>query len=73
MFWFGQFGDLDTTYKCLTDVRPCGPKREAIRGATFDILSGRGPWDFHDTDHMDWTSLSDEQKHLLRYNVLRAI
>lgn len=22
-------------YKFVTDIRPCGPKRDAIRGATF--------------------------------------
>jgi hypothetical protein len=72
MFWFGDFGDLDTAYKALTDVRPCGPKREAIRGATYDILSGRHAGDFEHTDHMDYTSLSEEQKFVLRYNIMRA-
>eukprot|EP00192_Tetraselmis_astigmatica_P021353 CAMPEP_0117675258 /NCGR_PEP_ID=MMETSP0804-20121206/15505_1 /TAXON_ID=1074897 /ORGANISM="Tetraselmis astigmatica, Strain CCMP880" /LENGTH=291 /DNA_ID=CAMNT_0005484241 /DNA_START=376 /DNA_END=1251 /DNA_ORIENTATION=+ len=73
MFWFGDYGPLDPTYKTLTDIRPCGPKREAIRGATFDLISGRHPGEFANTDNMDWTSLSEEQKHVLRYNVMRAV
>jgi len=28
----------------VTDIRPCGPKRDAIRGATFDLLDDR-PFD----------------------------
>ena len=27
-------------YTYLTSIRPCGPKRESIRGATFDVLRG---------------------------------
>ncbi len=27
-------------YDHLTSIRPCGPKRESIRGATFDVLRG---------------------------------
>ncbi|KAK9864906.1 hypothetical protein WJX84_012294 [Apatococcus fuscideae] len=39
IFWF-QEKTLDEAYNCLTSIRPCGPKREAIRGATFDVLRG---------------------------------
>jgi hypothetical protein len=30
---------LDEAYTFLTDIRPCGPKRDAIRGATYDVLA----------------------------------
>ena len=32
MYWFGR-RDLDAAYDHLTSVRPCGPKKDAIRGA----------------------------------------
>lgn len=34
-------------YGALTAIRPCGPRRDAIRGATFDLLDGR-PFDQFD-------------------------
>ena len=42
LFWFRDF-NLDQAYEHLTSIRPCGPSRDAIRGATYDILSG-GDW-----------------------------
>ncbi|KAG2486009.1 hypothetical protein HYH03_015322 [Edaphochlamys debaryana] len=41
MYWFTPM-QLDEAYKSLTTLRPCGPKRDAIRGATYDILAGSG-------------------------------
>jgi hypothetical protein len=34
-------------YTALTEIRPCGPKRDAIRAATYDLLDGRGWHEFH--------------------------
>ncbi|XP_057789555.1 phosphoglucan phosphatase LSF2, chloroplastic [Salvia miltiorrhiza] len=42
MFWFCNM-DLDTAYKTLTSKRPCGPNRQAIRGATYDLAKS-DPW-----------------------------
>ncbi|CAM6064114.1 unnamed protein product [Sphagnum tenellum] len=36
LYWFRDM-DMDTAYKTLTAKRPCGPKKEAIRGATYDL------------------------------------
>uniref|UniRef100_A0A061S536 Phosphoglucan phosphatase chloroplastic-like n=1 Tax=Tetraselmis sp. GSL018 TaxID=582737 RepID=A0A061S536_9CHLO len=72
MFWFGGLGSLDEAYEALTSIRPCGPKREAIRGATFDLLSGRQPGEFADLSPLQYASLSEEERHVLRYNVMRA-
>ncbi|KAG1676087.1 hypothetical protein FOA52_014953 [Chlamydomonas sp. UWO 241] len=70
MYWFGT-GGLDASYKALTDVRPCGPKREAIRGATFDLLSGK-QWDEFDRLGSDaWAGLSEEERYALQWRVLR--
>lgn len=39
MYWFlDEFDTLDAAYEGLTSIRPCGPKKESIRGATCDIL-----------------------------------
>ncbi|PSC67308.1 phosphoglucan phosphatase chloroplastic [Micractinium conductrix] len=44
LFWFSEgdgLSSLDEAYSFLTGIRPCGPSRDAIRGATYDLLSGR--------------------------------
>ncbi|GLC45903.1 hypothetical protein PLESTM_001799700 [Pleodorina starrii] len=38
LYWFTS-RQLDEAYSFLTDIRPCGPKRDAIRGATYDVLA----------------------------------
>ena len=64
-YWFSSGESsvqLDVAYKQLTEIRPCGPKRDAIRGATFDMMDHR---QWHEFDHLPqdaWASLSDEQK-----------
>jgi len=34
--WFGGL-DLQTAAKQVTSIRPCGPKTDAVRGATYDL------------------------------------
>lgn len=41
LYWYGPYLSLGDAYKHLTDIRPCGPNRDAIRGATYDILDDR--------------------------------
>ena len=43
MYWFSHYTSLDAAYTHLTSIRPCGPKRDAIRGATYDMMYG-GSW-----------------------------
>mmetsp|Transcript_38057 Transcript_38057/g.112697 ORF Transcript_38057/g.112697 Transcript_38057/m.112697 type:complete len:134 (-) Transcript_38057:1092-1493(-) len=70
MFWFLGM-DLDGAYKALTDIRPCGPKRDAIRGATFDMLSG-SHWDaFGQLGHDAWAGLSEEDRYALQWRLLK--
>jgi hypothetical protein len=40
LYWFTDL-QLDEAYSYLTRIRPCGPSKDAIRGATYDLLSGR--------------------------------
>lgn len=71
LYWFGGM-QLDEAYSFLTEVRPCGPKRDAVRGATYDLLSGR-PW-----EHFQWeaewgfATLSEADRQALRAKVMRA-
>nr|QKY15167.1 phosphoglucan phosphatase (LSF) chloroplastic [Polytomella parva] len=44
MFWSAPsrpLSSLNESYDALTRQRPCGPNRDAIRGATFDLLDLR--------------------------------
>ncbi|CAI5461465.1 unnamed protein product [Closterium sp. Yama58-4] len=40
LFWFRDM-DLRTAYEMVTTKRPCGPRWEAIRGATYDLADTR--------------------------------
>ncbi|KAL4576079.1 hypothetical protein LXL04_012167 [Taraxacum kok-saghyz] len=47
MFWFLDM-DLNTAYDMLTEKRPCGPNKKAIRGATYDLAKndpGKEPFE----------------------------
>lgn len=53
-------------YEHLTKIRPCGPKWDAIRGATYDLLDNRG-WDaFHHLPPASFTELNETDKANLR-------
>lgn len=65
LYWFTPM-DLDQAYGYVTGIRPCGPNRDAIRGATYDLLSG-GHWDgFHQLPGHAWASLSDHDRQHIR-------
>lgn len=53
---------LDEAYKYLTTIRPCGPKRDAIRAATYDLLGGGRPEDFARLGSDAYAALSEEQR-----------
>jgi protein-tyrosine phosphatase len=40
LFWNTDM-NLDQVYEYVTNIRPCGPNIDAIRGATFDVMDGR--------------------------------
>ena len=51
LYWFDPRGlSLDQAYAHVTSRRPCGPKREAVRAATFDIITGGRSDDFAKVD-----------------------
>lgn len=57
-------------YKHLTDKRPCGPKRDAIRGATFDLCSERAPHEFDWLESNAFTGMSQHERDTLRHEVI---
>jgi hypothetical protein len=68
MYWFlDEYDTLDGAYEGLTSIRPCGPKKESIRGATCDILaSAPGAWPIkplkRDLRDSEGTKLSPTEK-----------
>jgi hypothetical protein len=57
---------LDNAYKHLTDIRPCGPNRDAIRGATYDILDDRHFDEFFHLPTDAWAFLNEQDKERLQ-------
>ena len=49
-------------YDALTAIRPCGPKRDAIRGATFDLLDSRGFGEFERLPSDAYAFLNDDDR-----------
>ena len=63
---------LEAAYQHLTSIRPCGPKRDAVRGATFDLMSGQA-FDAFEREAKDaYTTLSEADRYALQYRVLRG-
>jgi protein-tyrosine phosphatase len=70
--WFGeQAYTLDAAYKHLTEIRPCGPKRDAVRGATFDLMSGQSFDAFERQPSDGFAALDAADRYALQYRVLK--
>lgn len=62
LYWCGPFLSLDDAYGHLTSIRPCGPNKDAIRGATYDLLDDR-PFDtFASLPDRTWAFMNDGDK-----------
>lgn len=78
LYWWqdkaqGEPYTLDEAYQHLIAVRPCGPKRDAIRGATYDVLGGG---DFNGFDRLPkdaFATLSVHDRFALQYRVLKGV
>lgn len=66
LYWYGPYLSLHEAYDHLTSIRPCGPKKEAIRGATFDILDDRHFDQFFGLPEDAWAFLNQDDKHRLQ-------
>lgn len=72
MYWMSHFSSLDQAYEHLTRIRPCGPNRDAIRGATYDMLSG---WDWHGFQSLApdaFASLQKIHKKILQHHLVKG-
>ena len=58
-------------YSELTQIRPCGPRRDAVRAATYDLLDGRGWHEFHSLPQDAWASLSEADRQRLQERLLK--
>lgn len=69
LFWFHEM-NLDDAYKFLTSKRPCGPKKEAIRGATYD-LAKNDPWKepFEELPEHAFTDVAPWERQLIQERV----
>ncbi|KAK3263398.1 hypothetical protein CYMTET_27795 [Cymbomonas tetramitiformis] len=61
LYWFRNM-ELDDAYEHLTSQRPCGPKRDSIRGATYDLMKG-GAWEtFSELPPHHYATLTVEER-----------
>ena len=56
-------------YGSLTAIRPCGPKKDAIRAATYDMLDDRGFDAFQHLPPESYAWLSPEQKSIVQHKL----
>ncbi|XP_002983714.2 phosphoglucan phosphatase LSF2, chloroplastic [Selaginella moellendorffii] len=69
LYWFCDM-DMNTAYSLLTSKRPCGPKKEAIRGATYDLANDdpfKLPLEKLPEDA--FTDVSEEERRLIQQRV----
>jgi hypothetical protein len=66
LYWYGPHLSLDSAYQHLTSIRPCGPNRDAVRGATYDILDHRPFGDFFGLPDGAWAHMNEQDKATLQ-------
>ncbi|CAL8464176.1 g3711 [Coccomyxa elongata] len=67
-YWFNDM-QLDEAYTALTAIRPCGPKREAIRAATYDLLDSRGWHEFQSLPSDAYAFLNHDDRARLQHRI----
>lgn len=75
VYWFGDHHgmtmDLDDAYKFVTDIRPCGPKKVAVRGATFDLMDDRQFHEFSGLPEQSFASINEHDRAKIQERVLQ--
>jgi hypothetical protein len=69
LYWFGPYLSLDAAYEHLTKIRPCGPKKEAVRGATYDVLDHRPFDEFLRLPEPTWAYMNEHDKQRLQHRL----
>ncbi|KAI8473042.1 MAG: protein-tyrosine phosphatase-like protein [Monoraphidium minutum] len=71
LYWFKGF-NLDDAYAHVTGIRPCGPRRDAIRAATADLMKNGTDHKFeHRPDHA-YAFLNDDDRRNVQERVWNA-
>ncbi|KAJ7527446.1 hypothetical protein O6H91_16G054700 [Diphasiastrum complanatum] len=68
-FWFHDM-DMETAYTFVTSRRPCGPRKEAIRGATYDLAKNdphKAP--FEDLPDHAFTDIAHWERQLIQERI----
>ena len=61
---------LNTAYDTLTAIRPCGPNKKAIRGATYDLAkNGPGKEPFESLPEHAFGNVADWERKLIQDRV----
>eukprot|EP00884_Botryococcus_braunii_P006205 jgi/Botrbrau1/15586/Bobra.0288s0005.1 len=68
LYWYHNF-TLDEAYASLTRIRPCGPKKDAIRAATYDLVGDHDFHAFHSFPADSFAALTPEQRSALQYRI----
>ena len=65
---------LNTAYKKLTSIRPCGPNKRAIRAATYDLAKKDDPWKepFENLPENAFEGIADWEKKII-HDRIRAL
>lgn len=68
--FFGLVLQLPAAYHMVTSKRPCGPKKDAIRGATYD-LAKNDPWKapFEQLPDFAFSGVADWERRLIHERV----
>lgn len=67
LYWVGdgdgtRFDTLGAAYDHVTRLRPCGPRREAVRGATYDLAAAPGTAPFESLPGHAFEGMSEEER-----------
>lgn len=69
LFWHTDM-NLEQAYEYLTSIRPCGPNKDAIRAATFDVLDDRHFSVFDSLPSEAFLYLSQQDREFIRNRLL---
>lgn len=69
LFWNTDM-NLEQAYEYLTTIRPCGPNKDAIRAATFDVLDDRHFSEFDSLPSEAFLYLSQQDRDFIKKRLL---
>lgn len=73
LYWLAdapKYNALDDAYNAVTSVRPCGPRKDAIRAATADVMRGGQDLGFERRPSHAYAYLNDDDRAHMRRQLL---